>query len=93
MSKFEYFKQFKGKSERTEITYDQALDVVLGSWNDTDLVRDMLLTPNRIDCRFSVITVEEVSDDGNRRVLMAGCSNMINPDYEYNEEDFSRVKC
>ena len=87
-----FFRQRYDLDERSEISYDEALDIVLGSWKDTDMVRDMLLIPNRIECMFSRIEVEDVDEKGHRMVLMAGLVNQMNDNFEYDEENFSRVK-
>lgn len=64
-----YLKLFAGSDAWKEITYDEALDTVLGSYQDNDEVRDMLGTPNRIRCQYSEIAVVP---DGNH-VVEAGC--------------------
>lgn len=76
-----YFKTNKETYERTEITRDEALDIVLGSWKNNQMTFDMLSRPNRIDCMYSII--ETQSDDG--MVLMAGLWNQILDDVEYDE--------
>ena len=69
-----------------EITYEEALDIVLGTYADTDMTRDMLTIPNRINCLFSTIEVK----DGNI-VLMAGLENMLPMDVEYDDHG-KRIK-
>ena len=81
-----WYEEKTGIWARREIPYEKALDIVLGSWRDTDLVRDMLLRPNRIKCMFSYI---EVSKDG--MVLQPGLYDQINEDYNYNEKTWCRV--
>lgn len=76
-----YFRRAKDEESRTEITYDEALNILLGTWKDSDMTRDMLTIPNNIECTFSNVYVQ--SDDG--IVCMAGLWNMI-PDIEYDED-------
>ena len=73
-----YFKIQDG--EKQEISYDKALDILLRSYRDNDMTRDMLTIPNRIQCLFS--TIEVTSDNG--MILMAGLYNML-PDYSYDD--------
>ena len=55
-----YLKKFKNKDEWFEVTYEKALDTVLGSYNDCEDIRDLLQTAGEIPCMFSFIKV--VSD-------------------------------
>lgn len=73
--------------EREEITKEKALDILLGSYRDNDMTRDMLEIPNRIQCMFS--TIEVKSDDG--MILMAGLYNMLPNNYLYDDAG-NRVK-
>ena len=57
-----YFRRFYDNETREEITRKKAMSVVLGTYKNNRYTRAMLDTPNRIQCRFSEITVE--SDDG-----------------------------
>lgn len=59
-----YFKTYYEGDQKTEITYDEALNIMIGTWKDNDMTRDMLTIPNRIQCRFSRIDVEDHKDDG-----------------------------
>lgn len=54
-----YVKQYKDGSAPFEITYEEALNTVLGSYKDNDEVRSMLTITNRIPCMFSEIIVYE----------------------------------
>lgn len=78
-----YYNKIDG--ERIAITYDKALDIMLGTWKDNDMTRDMLQMPNNIQCMFSDIFVEEMTKDGTM-VLMAGMWNMLPMDTEYDKE-------
>ena len=71
MKDLRYKKQYKGEDEWMEITYDQALDTVLGSYIDSPEVRSMLDTANWIPCRFSTIAVSEIKN-GREMILMPG---------------------
>lgn len=76
-----YFKQYFGKTERKEITYDEALFTLLGSWKDCDLTRDLLTIPNRIQCGFSYVEVED--DKGNS--VVDGVYNMLPMNVYYDD--------
>ena len=54
-----YRKQFKGTDEEIDITYEEALHTVLGSYKDNEEVRAMLTVSNEINCMFSIIHVIE----------------------------------
>ena len=76
-----YFKQYYGQPERSRITYERALHTILGRWEDSDMVRDFLTIPNRIQCTYSCIEVE--SDSG--MTLTSGLYNMLPDGIEYDE--------
>lgn len=80
-----YYKRMKDEDKREEISHDEALNVLFGSFRDNDMTRDMLTIPNRIICQFSEIEV--VDDRGNNdiRVLMAGLCNMLPMDTAYDD--------
>ena len=75
---------------KTEITFEKALEIVLGTYKDNDMTRDMLTIPNRIRCRFSEISVEDCTDEHNHKVLMAGMYNAL-PIDTYYDEDGNRI--
>ena len=77
-----YFRVSKDHSFSEEITYDDALWVLLGTYGDNDTTRDMLTIPNRIPCKYSVIDV--ISDDG--MCLMAGLQMMLPDGIEYGSD-------
>lgn len=55
-----YFKQFRGvNTPKVEISHDEALKVLLGSYRDNDMTREMLTMPNEIPCMCSTVYVEE----------------------------------
>ena len=60
-----YLKQFKGYDDMKEISYEEALRTVLGSYRDNAEVRSWLTDINAvpwknkaIPCRFSIIHVK-----------------------------------
>ena len=69
-----------------EITYDKALDILLTTYRDNDMTRDMLTLPNRIMCRFSTVDVKD--DSG--LIPMAGLYNLLPNDIDY-DDDGNRV--
>ena len=79
-----YYRTIDGN--RQEITYDEALNILLGTWKDNDMTRDMLTIPNRIQCMFSCVDVEDYQDDKNIMVLMAGMYNMLPMNVAYDED-------
>ena len=54
-----YFSVSKMDGIRTEITRDQALDRLLGSYQDNEMTREMLNTPQKIPLMFSYLEVVE----------------------------------
>lgn len=80
-----YFNRLDGKT--VEITYEKALDIMLATWKDNDMTRDMLAIPNNIQCCFGDIHTQ--SDDG--MCLMAGLWNMLPMGVEY-DEDGNHIK-
>lgn len=76
--------------ERKEITREKALDIVLGTFRDCDMTRDMLTLPNRIKCQYSQIDVESVDEAGRVMVAMPGCYNLVPIDARYDEETGER---
>lgn len=68
-----YMKKFRGEENWTEVSYDDALYSVLGSYNDTAEVRSMLTIGNYIPCLFAEIRVY----DDNGMTSMAGLSCLI----------------
>ena len=81
-----YYKKFKGDdTPRVEISYDKALNTLLGTYRDNDMTRDMLTIPNNIECRYSWVYVEEEIKH-RTMVLMSGLVNMLPEDIEYGED-------
>lgn len=54
-----YFKQYMGELKWKEITREEALDTILGSYKDNEEVRSFLDTPGEYPCMFSFIRVEK----------------------------------
>ena len=68
-----YYKRMKDETEEFEITYDEALRTLLGTWRDSDLTRDMLTIQNNIVCMYSFIRVD---DPDSKLKPMPGLWNM-----------------
>ena len=86
-----YYRKGADEKEFKEISYEKALDIMLGSWKDSDMTRDMLSIPNWIRCRFSEIQVKEVDENGRAKCLMPGYWNMIPDDIVY-DVNCNRIK-
>lgn len=82
-----YFRKgYHEESRREEITYDKALSILLGTFKDNDMTRDMLTTPNNIMCAYSMVYVEDHEEDGGIAVLMPGLVNILPMGKEYDDE-------
>ena len=79
-----YFRN-DGKGGVRELNYEEALGIVLGTYKDNDMTRDMLTVPNWIPCRFSTIAVKE-EKDGRMMTLMPGYVCDVPHGNEYDEE-------
>lgn len=80
-----YFKKMKPDGWLREVSYKEALNSVLSTFRDNDMSRDMLTIPNRIECRFAWIYVEDHSTNP-PKVLMAGLWNQLPAFAEYDED-------
>lgn len=67
---------------REPLSYEEALHILLGTYRDNDMTRDMLTIGNCIQCRFS--TVRVLTDDG--MTAMAGLFNLLPDDVEYDDK-------
>ena len=85
-----YSKQFKGESESFDITYEEALKTVLGTYRDCDITRDMLTIVNTINTRYSWVYVSEVDDYGIEMCLMPGLFNFTPEGVRY-DDDGNRI--
>ena len=83
-----YYKRMKDSDAWKEITYDEALHTLLGTWRDTDLTRDMLTIQNMIECMFSWIKVD---DPDSTLKPMPGLFNRYPEDAVYDEETWQRI--
>ena len=54
-----YFKQYKTEGNIVEVTYDEALQTMIGSYKDNDITREMLQKAGKYNCLFSIITVTD----------------------------------
>ena len=77
----QYYKMDRETGELTQITKEEALHILLGTYRDNDMTRDMLTIPNRIQCLYSTIIVR----DG-KKALMAGLYNMVPMNIEYDDQ-------
>ena len=82
-----YYKRYKDSKEEFEITYDEALNTMLGTWKDSDLTRDMLTIQNYIECMFSYIRVDNPDE---KLKPMPGIWNITPDDIEYDEITWMR---
>ena len=81
-----YRKRFYTEDEWREISYDQALQTVLGTYKNSPQVRSMLTIGNTIRYRYSEISVT----DDNGFTAMAGLYNLVPDEFlddKYAEED------
>jgi len=83
-----YYKRMKDSKEEHEITYDEALQTLLGSWLDTDMTGDMLTIQNYIICSYSCIRVVDPDDP---LVPIPGLFNLTPDDAEYDEKTMARI--
>lgn len=83
-----YYKRMKDEDKEQEITYDEALRTLLGTWRDSDLTRDMLTIQNYIECRCSWIRVD---DPDTRMKPIPGLWNLAPESIEYDEETWNRI--
>ena len=83
-----YYKRMKDETDENEITYDEALRTMLGTWRDTDLTRDMLTIQNYIECMYSFIRVD---DPENELKPMPGLWNIVPDGIKYDENTFARL--
>ena len=81
-----YYKYYNGEpEEKIEITYEEALHTILGTYRDNDMTRDMLTVVNRIRCQYSTVTVEEETKYGMNMTIMAGLCNMTPEEAVYDD--------
>lgn len=71
-----YKKRFYDSENWEEVTYEEALKTVLGTYKDNEEVRSMLTIGNHIPCMCSEIRVYEVRD-GLLMTSMAGLQCLI----------------
>ena len=83
-----YYKRYKDEEEEREISYDEALRTLLGTWRDTDLTHDMLTIQNNIECQYSWIRVD---DPDNRLKPIPGLWNLYPDGAVYDEETWMRI--
>ena len=76
MAKLIYEKRWRGQKDWKEVSYDEALNTLLGSYKDNEITREMLTIPNFIPCGFSEIAVSEETEYG-RMVSMPGLACLL----------------
>ena len=74
-----YEQRYPGSDEGRVISYEKALDIVLGTYKDNEATRAMLTIGNRIQCQFSTITV--YNDEG--LTAAPGLYNLLPDDFVY----------
>lgn len=83
-----YYKRY-GTDAKHEISYDEALSTLLGTYKNNDMTRDMLTLPNTILCRLSTVYVEDEASEyaryGQTLVNIAGLYNELPMGVEYDE--------
>jgi len=84
MNTLRYFKKMKPDGKRIEVSYDEALSSLRGTFRYNDMTRDMLTIPNNIDCRYAWIYVEQETEHGNM-CLMPGIWNDLPAEYSYDD--------
>lgn len=91
MRRLVYEKKSHTDGQSKEITYNEALDLLLTIYRDNDMTRDMLTIPNRIRLRYSEIVVKAVDDEYPIPIVaMAGYYNLLPDDVEY-DDDGNRI--
>lgn len=77
---------FDDPNYKKELSYDEALDVMLSTYKDCDVTRDMLTIGNNIQLKlgFWMQIGEEIN--GHKMVRMAGLWNMLPDGVAYDDE-------
>ena len=83
-----YYKRMKYEKEEKEISYDEALRTLLGTWRDNDMTRDMLTIQNYIMCMFSFVRVD---DPDNKLKPAPGLWNLVPDGIQYDEVTCNRL--
>ena len=78
-----YYKRFKDGEAEHEITRDEALKILLGTYRDNDMTRDMLTVQNYIETRWSFIRVD---DPESELKPMPGLWNLLPDGVEYDPD-------
>ena len=74
--------RFPAAEDGEEVTYDEALKVLLTVWRDCDMTRDFLTIPNVIPCRFSTI---HVVDTDSTMMPAPGATYLVPAGAEYDD--------
>lgn len=78
-----YYKRFKGEETEQEITREDALRTLLGTYRDNDMTRDMLTVQNYIETQWSFIRVD---DPESELKPMPGLWNLLPDGVEYDPD-------
>lgn len=79
-----YFRYDYVTGEREEIDFHKAHDILLTTYRDNEMTLDMLTIPNRIECRFSRVDVEDHTTSI-PKVPVPGLYNLLPMDAEYDD--------
>lgn len=86
MSTLRFYKHRHTDGTVKEINYDEALDMLLTVYKDSDMTRDFLTIPNRIRISsFSDIVVKDDRGNGEIVCLMAGYYNALPDGVQYDD--------
>lgn len=85
MKNLRFYRREYGSGKDEEVTYEQALHIVLGTYRDCDMTMDMLTRGNYIPCQFSEIVVTEVQENGMEMYLMPGFECFVPEGAEYDD--------
>lgn len=75
-----YKKRFKGEDDWTEITKDEALDTIFGTYSDSDAVRAILEVEGIIPCIYSDILIAKADRWYADRIIDVHKRGMITED-------------
>ena len=90
MSKLRYFMRWKEDGQETEVSKEEALEALLTIYKDTDVTRDMLTLPNRIQGVYWDMVVKRECD-GTFMVLIPGLWNQTPVGVRYDDNGM-RIK-
>ena len=80
-SNLKYEKHYYVSGVTKEVTYEEALDTLLGIYNDNDMTRAMLKIPNAILCNFYGLEILVTDENGERSP--EGLFNLLPDEFIY----------